>query len=270
MNLNAKIELLRKAISQINIFRSVLFNLKMFPINTAVKMPILLGYHVDIRNIRRGNIILTKVKMGGVRIGINNYPMKSSKSKYTMIRSNDRKAKLTLGGDNIKIYQGVSIVLGSSISLLQIGNDVMINQDTIIYCGKKILIGDHTRIGWDSQIYDTNFHFMYDEGTRSIAKIKREVVIGNNVWLANHVTVARASIPPYSTVASHSLVNKDFSSIKMRGNIFIGCPAILKKTGVFRILSQSMENKLTEWFDENKEDRFYCDENFEYKQYLKS
>lgn len=196
--------------------------------------------------------------------------MKSDKGKYTMLRSNGREAKLILGGDNIKIYRGVSIVLGSNVSRLHIGNDVFINQDTILYCGKKIVIGNYSHIGWNCHIYDTNFHFMYDENTHSIAKIDREVVLGNNVWLANHVTVARASLPAYSTVASHSLVNKDYSSIKTKGNVFIGCPAVLRKTGVYRILSQSTENTLKNWFQDKGVDTYNCKDDFNYAEDIES
>lgn len=59
------IALCRKLLTQINIPRTIVFNLRMFPICTALKLPVVLGYRVDIRNIKRENIVLMKVKTGG-------------------------------------------------------------------------------------------------------------------------------------------------------------------------------------------------------------
>lgn len=106
-------------------------------------------------------------------------------------------------------------------------------------------------MGWNCQIYDSNFHFIYDEKyPYTIKSPYKDVVLGNNVWIANSCTVAKGTVlPPFSTLSSNSLANKDYSSYSTtKGNVFAGIPAVFIRSGVFRILNKKMEKKLFGYF----------------------
>src|SRR6185437_3983673 len=68
---------------------------------------------------------------------------------------------------------------------LLIGDRVFINQGVVISAQESIEIGDDTKIGYFSALYDSNFEEM-DPGHPAKA---RPVTIGKNVWLGNGVLV---------------------------------------------------------------------------------
>ena len=103
----------------------------------------------------------------------------------------------------------------------------------------RIDIEDNCRIGWNTQILDTSFHYMLNKGR---LKYRNEpVVLRNNVWVANGVSIMKGSyLPSYTVVASNSLVNKDYS--EMGEHCLIGgMPAKFITNGVERLLLQEQE-----------------------------
>lgn len=87
---------------------------------------------------------------------------------------------------------------------LLIGDRVFVNQGVVIAAMESIEIGNDTKIGDFSAIYDSNFHDM-DPGH----PVKpRPVTIGKNVWLGNGVLVLAGShIGDHTVVAARSVVN---------------------------------------------------------------
>lgn len=87
---------------------------------------------------------------------------------------------------------------------LLIGDRVFINHGVVINATESIEIGDDTKIGDFSAIYDCNYHEV-DPGH----PVKpRPVVIGKNVWLGNGVLVLPgSSIGDHTVVAARSVVN---------------------------------------------------------------
>jgi len=87
---------------------------------------------------------------------------------------------------------------------LLIGDRVFINQGVVICAEESIEIGDDTKIGDFSAIYDSNFH----EIDPAHPAKPRPVTIGKNVWLGNGVLVlAGSSIGDHTVVAARSVVN---------------------------------------------------------------
>jgi len=87
---------------------------------------------------------------------------------------------------------------------LRIGDRVFVNQGVVISARESIEIGDDTKIGDFSAIYDSNYHEI-DPAHPAKA---RPVTIGKNVWLGNGVLVlAGSSIGDHTVVAARSVVN---------------------------------------------------------------
>jgi len=188
-----------------------------------------------------------EIYRGMIKIGITSFPILPCKGEHTLIRFHGGSRIIFNGGD-IQIMKGCSIVLsyGGNLSF---GKDVVINQRTLIYSNSNIEIGNHIRIGWSVQIYDTPFHYMIDVNTGDIINPCRPITISNNVWIANHATItAGAKIPPFTTIASHSLVNKDFMSENTHGGILIGTPACYKPIGKVRLFNNSIEYMVKDTF----------------------
>lgn len=234
-------------VKHVNIFSTIYWNFKLFPFKTARLLPVFIGYNVDIKGYTGGGISIQSnfVHRGMIKIGITELPIFPANGVHTMLRFQGG-SKIVFG-NNISIYKGCSIV-ASYGSTIEIGDDVVINMDTLIYSNNNIKIGNHVRIGWSSQIYDTSIHLMVETHTGNISTSQHEVLISDNVWLANHVTLAPgAKIPPFTTVAACSLVNKDFLNETTVGGLIVGAPAKFRDLGKIRIW-----NELIEWHLKNK------------------
>lgn len=140
-------------------------------------------------------------------------------------------------GCKLSIYNGATLTLG---------NHIFINNHTKIVCKYAISIGAYTRISWESQIMDSNFHYMVSEDGL-VKKKDGNIHIGSYCWIGNRVTVQKGTVlNDYSIVASNSLVNKDFSTIDY--GTFGGVPAKLLTTKYSRNFNFAMEYKLDEYF----------------------
>lgn len=250
MKLVAKMNIIKR-ISNIvfhrnySIWRTLYFNFKVFPVNVAKHLPIKIGKHVEMIGLYRGCVVLGggKTKRFMSEIGTCKFPMYATSGSHTLIRFGSIGTKLVIG-KQVEILAGSSLIL-TYHGKLTLGDDIIINQNTMVYCAYSVTIGNHARIGWQSQIYDSDFHYIYNEERHTIAKCYGSVHIGNNVWLANRVTVSKnAFIPDYAIVASNSLVNKDFSDINEKGCFFAGIPAKYRGKVGLRIINEPYQYSL--------------------------
>lgn len=224
-----------------NLVRSFMWCMRLFPMKAAIKLPVLVGYGVRFLGDLSRNLhfdIQGPLHMGMVRLGVSENPTKAV-SQGGLIRMSS-KARLVFKG-RATICDGFSIIVPID-GVVEIGDDVFINQSVMIYANNSIRIGDYCRIGWDVQIADSDSHVMYNHREKWIANPAGRIVIGRNVWLASKVTVRKNSvIPDYSIVSGGSMVNKDYSSVVSRGNVFVGVPAKLVATDTYRLLNETLE-----------------------------
>lgn len=231
--------------SDISLYNTLYFNFRVFPWRIACKLPVKVGARVMMQQLRKGCIELSvPPRRFMISIGIAKYPTFPDKGSYTLIRLSPHEGcKLKMGGD-IHIRTGCSLIV-SRKGHLTIGSDCFFNHNTLIYCTHRITIGKRCRVGWSSQIYDTNFHFMYDETKpHIISSPYKAVELGDNVWIGNSTIVAgRTKLPPRSIVAARSYVNKDLTKQEpgSSGYLFAGAPAVLKRSGLYRILNEQKE-----------------------------
>ena len=177
---------------------------------------------------------------------------------YTLLRF-ERNSHLVFGND-IRIKRGCTLCIYNNATM-QIGSDFMMNSLSRLYCKKKLVIGNHCRIGWESQVYDSNFHYMYNDKKKSIGSFSGYVEICDNVWITNRCTITKnVTIPPFSIISSGSLVSKDLSHVASKGNLFVGRPAELKATGVFRIVNEKTQSALHKEFKKTGTDTLFIEE----------
>lgn len=238
---------------KVDLIKTLYWNYRLFPFKIACLCPILIGHNVQLIGVKRGNIQIegNKYYRGIVKIGISDYPQFPTKFVSTMIRlSNGSKV---IFGENVVIGVGCSIV-GTYQGKIIIGNHVSINMYSMLYCNKEIIIGNDVRIGWKSQIYDSNIHYLIDIESGMVKSTSKSIIISNNVWIANSVTIAPgARIPPYTTVAAKSLVNRDFTVNSKSGGLIVGIPGHYKSTGKVRIINEEIQNQIKTIFMNSRE-----------------
>ena len=154
-------------------------------------------------------------------------------------------------GNNVKIYEGVRIVLGnpgsidigSNVRLLRnatigtsgsgkihIGNGVHIGEGTIIYSDLEISINDKAVIGPQNVIVDFDHNYQ-DRNTPIIEQghNAKRVMIAEDVWISSHCSVIKGVlIGKGSVIGAGSVVNKEISPY----SIACGVPAkVIKRRG---------------------------------------
>lgn len=246
-----------KLVKYSNLLKTVYLNFISLPLYQAIHLPILVGRRVKLFGIRRGCIVVKddNPKIFSIMIGVpSKYSIYAPNREHSMFRFS-KKGNLIFGVNEGGQVKHVRLLSGCSMTIngnVKIGTDVILNQHCTIYCSKQITIGNHVGIGWNTQIMDSDLHFLYDAQTNAIKSCNKPIIISDNVWIGNSCSIQKGVvIPPQSTIASRSLVINDFSNIETFGNLFAGSPAKLIKTGLYRIFNLKQENELKDYFSKN-------------------
>ena len=221
----------------INIPKTLYFNFKVFGLRQAIRFPVFLYGKVQLEGLHKGCVeLLTNNRMGGVKFGGGWYTeiYGYSQRHKSFLRI---EGKLVLGND-ITINQGAVFSISRN-AVVCIGDRVRFSERALLHSKESITIEDDCLIGWNTQIVDSDFHYIVNDG---ILKYRNApVYLGRNVWLANGVSIMKgACLPAYSVVASNSLVNKDFSRSGERC-LFGGIPAKCLKQNVERLICKDAE-----------------------------
>lgn len=217
--------LIRVKKSGASILRSIHFNLVMLPFKEAIRLPFILYGKVlydECVPYKSGGgfhrLLSERLNFNSWQIGYPVYHLEASNLTTKLIF----KGRVFVGARG-RIYSGASVIVQPK-ALLSLGTGFSICSYSRLICYNKVKIGNNVIISWECQIFDTNFHYISDENG-DIKRRNGQVVIGDDVWVANRTTIVKGSLPANSIIASNSLVNKDFS--KSESGLFAGMPAKL-------------------------------------------
>lgn len=111
--------------------------------------------------------------------------------------------------------------------ILKIGNNVGISENCYFAIRGNLFIGDDVIFGPDVKIFTENHSFqLCDIKFRNQSEVRKNVVIGNNVWIGSNVTLLPGVIIEDNVViAAGSVVNRNL----LNGSLYGGVPAKLLK-----------------------------------------
>jgi acetyltransferase-like isoleucine patch superfamily enzyme len=163
-----------------------------------------------------GAQIGSRVKLS-LRTSIPNYV---SKVKINSGSSLDRNVVLLIASDN------------PSETIIEIGENVYINRNTIIDASKKILIGAESMIGANCYITDHDHNFQNlppEHKIRSLTLSGSRTVIEENVWIGSNVVILKGvTIGANSVIGAGSVVSRSIPPCSVAvGN---PCKVIKKKS----------------------------------------
>jgi acetyltransferase-like isoleucine patch superfamily enzyme len=137
-------------------------------------------------------------------------------------------------------------------AILRIGNDTFFGSGTKLVCIHRITIGKSTQLAYNSQILDSDFHYIHNLNTNEISPREKEVHIGAFNWIGNNSTVNKGTVTEdYTIIASNSLLNKNYKETYESFDILAGQPAKRISSGQKRIFSLKKEEDLIAYFRKN-------------------
>lgn len=198
-----KIKALFNIIKEVNIWKTVYFNIHYFPFKTAVCMPVFVYRRSELFKMK-GNIILNApAKPGLVKFGSHGLGTQDLLYSRTMW---EVYGTLIING-NVCIGRGSKISIGNNATLT-LGRNFMITGNSEIICQKSITFGDDCLLSWDILIMDTDFHHVLDDKGNSINSPK-PIKIGNHVWIGCRNTILKGV-----TIADHNIVSANSTITK--------------------------------------------------------
>lgn len=221
---------------KINWTKTLYFNFSKFPFGTAKKFPVYFYGKVKLRNISGQIIIDAPIRSGMIGFG----------QPYEIITRSKRTAEFFLEGKMTftgHVQFGIDyFIYVAENAVVEMGHMASLGNNGKLICYNKITFGKYARIGFESQIMDSNFHQMTDTVTNEKFPMTGQVAIGAYNYFGNRISVMQGTITPaYCTVASNSVCNKDYSS--EGGNILIGgIPARLLKKNISRDWKGEQDN----------------------------
>ena len=212
----------------INWTKTIYFNFKKFPFCIAKKLPVFFYGKVKFHNIKGEIIIDAPIKSGMIGFG----------QTFELFKKEQGIAEFNLSGK--VLFKGYAhfgkdclVYIGPN-SYCEIGNMFALGSRGKLISYEKIIFGKYVRIGYESQLIDTNFHAILDLKTNEVASVTSPIQIGDYNWIGNRSTIMQKTITSnFCIIASNSLTNKDYTFLGK--NILIGgIPAKLLKNNISR------------------------------------
>ncbi|APY12738.1 transferase [Seonamhaeicola sp. S2-3] len=200
----------------------------MFPFKIAKKLPVFFYGSVKFTSLSGEIVIDAPIKIGMIGFG-QPYEMTTRSRGISEINLSGvlvLKGHIQFGNDFfIYIKENAYCEIGHMSSMATLAK---------LICTYKVVIGKWVRIGSESQLIDTNFHQMKNTKTGELYPMCNPIELGDYNYIGNRVSIMpKTKTNSYCTVASNSILNKDYTDLGT--NILIGgIPSKLIKNDISR------------------------------------
>lgn len=176
--------------------KSIYFCLKIFPLRTALRLPVIVSHHVWLEELNGKIELPENPRFAGIRIGFGRVGIFD----YTKARTIIQISGGTLSFRGIaSLGQGTKISIGPKGHLV-FGNNVCITAESSIICYDRIEIGDDSMISWECQFMDTDFHSIMQLDTQAegmpeiLLNPNSPIHIGRHCWICSRCMILKGSI----------------------------------------------------------------------------
>lgn len=200
----------------------------MFPLKTAIKLPVFFYGRVKLSSLSGKIIIDGPIKRAMIGFG----------QKFEFPSTSKGVAELSLKGTLcFKSHAHIGLdyaILIDQDGYCEFGFMGCLGSNVKLICTEKIIIGEWCGIGYNSKIIDTNSHPMKNTETGEVYPMSSSIELGNYNAFSNSVSIMPGTKTPNNCViGSHSLCNKDYRTLGE--NILIaGIPAKLIRNNFAR------------------------------------
>lgn len=171
----------------LSIPKTIFFNFRVFPLLTAIKMPIFVANSVKINNIYRGCIqVQGKIRPLMITIGMGGSKAIFAKKGMIHISKKD-KANIIFKGkanfaEGIVLYVKGKLIFGKNFSA---------NRNCFISSDNDMTFGEDVLIGWNVNIRDSDGHKIVYQDKKTDKD--SNVQIGNHVWICAYSDILKGS-----------------------------------------------------------------------------
>jgi acetyltransferase-like isoleucine patch superfamily enzyme len=236
----------------INWHKTIYFNLRMLPLHGAIKLPVFFFGPIKFTSLKGKLVINAPLKRNMIRFGYNQ-EMGRSRIGNAELRID---GTLIINGNFITSNDYKILILKNAT--LEIGGDSHFGSRTIIAATNRVKLGKWFRLSYDSQVVDSNFHFLLNLENNKILRISGEITIGDYCWVGNRSSIMKGTVTPRNLIiASNSLLNKDYTITVPENSLIGGTPAELIKTNIVRVFDPELERKISNYFKENPQEEHF-------------
>lgn len=221
------------------VFYTIYFNYKYLPRHQAKHLPIIFYKHAYATISNGGKIILTdEMVMNKKKVKIG-YPTFDFEYQCEKTHLSINSGTLYANG-SLNFRRGCIVEIRGVASF---GDKVRFAPRCRLRIHNAISCGSDVAFSHETQVFDTNFHYMEPEDCPGFYPISKKITIGSCCWISNRCTVMPGAVLPDKViVASNSLVNKDFSSL-LSNSLIGGVPAKLIKERYARVWDTNREQE---------------------------
>ena len=221
------------------VFYTIYFNYKYLPKHQAKKMPIIFYKGAYATISEGGKIILSdEAVTAGKKIHIG---MHTLDFEYQC-----EKTHLNIYEGTLQLKGSFSMRRGCIMDIRGIasfGDKVRFAPRCRLRIHNSMSCGSDVAFSHETQVFDSNFHYVEPENLPGFYPISKKITIGSNCWISNRCTVAPGTVLPNNiVVASNSLINKDFSFLSPN-SLIGGIPAKLIKEKYARVWDTNRERE---------------------------
>ena len=168
---------------------SIFFNFYYLPLKQAVKLPIMIN-KPHLYKMKGKIIIDAPIKHNMIRLGFHGGHMYPNNGIHLTQEGGTTifKGRCVIGNNSF-IVQGKN-------STITFGSNFMASTSLKLISYKSVTFGDHTIMGWNCVVMDTNFHPLYDIEKQAFKKAFGPINIGNDNWFASECRIMHSVSTP--------------------------------------------------------------------------
>ncbi|WP_405607775.1 hypothetical protein [Polaribacter sp. Asnod1-A03] len=134
---------------------------------------------------------------------------------------------------------------------LSLREGVFFGSGVKVICINSISVGKSSRIAFESQLIDSDFHYTYDLDREITKPREKRIIIGDYNWIGNRTTISKGTITgDFTIAAASSILNKNYTRIDEPYPVLAGQPAKLVVKNIRRIYDIDLEKRLAHFFEE--------------------
>lgn len=193
---------------KLSIWKTLRFNFHYFPLKEAIRIPVYIYRGVRLKSMK-GCIDLDfpDIRTGSIRIGKEYYGFQNRHHQTIW----EQLGGTVIFGNRITIGKGTFITIGR-FGTLRFGNRLIIGGNDKIICKKLISIGDFTRIAWDVEIIDTDFHHTINTIFKTANCVEKPILLGTHNWVGFGCTILKGTVTPeHCIVSAKTILKNDYS-----------------------------------------------------------